>query len=429
MRLLFAMWEGSGSVPPELGVARRLIARGHSVTVIADPTIEGEARHAGCSFTPWTTAPHATTRAAGGAVFADYEYKSPLTMFAKARDTFLCGPAHAYAADMLTLLERDPHDAVVPCALLYGAVLGAEASRLPSVALLPNIYMFPADGMPPLGPGLMPARGFMGRARDRALRYVMTRLFDTGLPTINAARARLGLPPLIHVFDQYDRLDAFLLLTARAFDFPARLPPNVRYAGPVLDDPAWAKPWQPPWACDDPRPLVLVSFSSGYQAQEDVIRRTISALYSLGVRAVVTTGEALDPAAFLAPPHVHVVASALHGDLLPHAHAIVTHCGHGTTMKALIHGVPLVCIPMGRDQNDTAARVVARGAGVRLPPSASPERIASALRSVIDDEAYRTCAKRLGAAIAAEMSRDVAAEVEQIVAAAAHETMASSAGA
>lgn len=421
------MWEGSGSVPPELGVARRLIARGHSVTVIADPTIEREARIAGCAFTPWTTAPHATTRGRGGAIFPDYKYKTPLAGFKKWRDLFLCGPAHLYAADLMRVLAKEPHDAVVPCALLLGAVIGGEASRRPTIALMPNIYMFPATGMPPLGPGFMPARGPAGRLRDAVVRRVVTRLFDKGLPPVNAARSQLGLAPLAHLFDQYERIDAMLLLTAHAFDFPARLPSNVRYCGPILDDPVWAKSWQPPWPSDDTRPLVLVSFSSGYQAQEDVLRRTIAAVDALDVRAVVTTGEALDPGAFTASRRVHVVASAPHGDLMPQAHAIVTHCGHGTTMKALINGVPMVCIPMGRDQNDTAARVVARGAGIRLPVSATSDRIAAAIRTVLDVEAYRTSAKRLGAAIAAEMSQDVGATVEQIVAA-AHERMAPDAG-
>jgi UDP:flavonoid glycosyltransferase YjiC (YdhE family) len=35
-------------------------------------------------------------------------------------------------------------------------------------------------------------------------------------------------------------------------------------------------------------------------------------------------------------------------------------------IKALAAGVPLVCLPMGRDQEDTAARVTLSGSGVRL---------------------------------------------------------------
>jgi hypothetical protein len=55
--------------------------------------------------------------------------------------------------------------------------------------------------------------------------------------------------------------------------------------------------------------------------------------------------------------------SAPHGEILRQASLLITHCGHGTTLKALAAGVPMVCMPMGRDQNDTAARVVHASAG------------------------------------------------------------------
>jgi hypothetical protein len=49
-RFLFVMWEGGGTGPPELAVARRLVARGHSVHVLGDPTLEGSARAVGAAF-------------------------------------------------------------------------------------------------------------------------------------------------------------------------------------------------------------------------------------------------------------------------------------------------------------------------------------------------------------------------------------------
>ncbi len=95
---------------------------------------------------------------------------------------------------------------------------------------------------------------------------------------------------------------------------------------------------------------------------------------------------------------------------------MVTHCGHGTTIKALAAGVPLVCLPMGRDQNDVAARVVHRGAGVRLDPGAPAEQIAAAVRGVIDDPSYAAAAGRIAASIAEETAEDRAvAEIEAVL--------------
>jgi len=39
--------------------------------------------------------------------------------------------------------------------------------------------------------------------------------------------------------------------------------------------------------------------------------------------------------------------------VFPLADLVITHAGHGTLMRALSHGLPLVCLPMGRDQNQT----------------------------------------------------------------------------
>jgi UDP:flavonoid glycosyltransferase YjiC (YdhE family) len=84
-------------------------------------------------------------------------------------------------------------------------------------------------------------------------------------------------------------------------------------------------------------------------------------------------------------------------------------------MKALAAGVPMVCIPMGRDQNDTAARLVHHGVGVRLPPRASATRIARAVHDVLTDDRFRMNAARLSSAIAdARQTEDLVLELEAV---------------
>jgi UDP-glucoronosyl/UDP-glucosyl transferase len=58
------------------------------------------------------------------------------------------------------------------------------------------------------------------------------------------------------------------------------------------------------------------------------------------------------------PPNVVVTAFVPHARGFPHVAAIVSQCGHGTVMKALAHGIPLVCLPLCGDQPEVAARVV-----------------------------------------------------------------------
>jgi UDP:flavonoid glycosyltransferase YjiC (YdhE family) len=103
--------------------------------------------------------------------------------------------------------------------------------------------------------------------------------------------------------------------------------------------------------------------------------------------------------------------------VLPHADVVVTHCGHGTVIKSLANGVPLLCMPVGRDQPDTAARVVASGAGLRLRPGAGPRAIAAGLERILSEPSFRDAAGAMAAAIAADRKTDRAVETIESLAA------------
>jgi MGT family glycosyltransferase len=209
-----------------------------------------------------------------------------------------------------------------------------------------------------------------------------------------------------------------LVLTSPEFDFPcANLPPNVRYVGPQLADPTWAgsQVALPPGE----EPLVLVSCSSTHMDQLGLIRRAVAAVADLPVRALVTTGPTVDPeevrAGLDVGPAVSVVRSAPHSAVLPHASAVITHGGHGTVMKALAAGLPVVCLPLGRDQPDNAARLVAAGAGVRLKPKAGVGAIRAAVRQALDDPTLRAGAEKIGQAVAAQATSGLALdELEEV---------------
>ena len=83
---------------------------------------------------------------------------------------------------------------------------------------------------------------------------------------------------------------------------------------------------------------------------------------------------------------------------------VITHGGHGTVTRALAHGLPLLVVPMGRDQDDNALRVTARGAGLALPTTASGPEIAAAVNRLIVEPRFAAAARRLSAAIAADLS-------------------------
>jgi MGT family glycosyltransferase len=415
---LVAHWEGGGNTPPMLAVVRRLIARAHTVRVISDPCNRAEVEQTGAAFISWTRAPHRGDKSPESDLIKDWEVPPGPAILGRLRDRIFIGPSLAYAQDILEQLNRSPADVVITSEMLFGPMVAAEAAAVPCVVLSANVYLFPREGVPPFGPGLMPATNVLARLRDRVIRMMTVREFGKGTATFNETRRVLGLPPVRHPFDQLDRLAASLMLTSEAFDFKSSNPPaHVVYAGPELEDPAWSEPWRSPWPASDRRPLVLVGFSSTFQNQVDVLRRVIDALKDVDARAVVTAGPAIDPALLPIAPNVHVCASAPHNEVLKEAAAVVTHCGHGTVIRSLAAGVPLVCVPMGRDQNENAARVVFHGAGVRVKPTDSAATIRDAIRKVLASPSYRQRAAAIGDRIVEDARRSRAVPILEEVAA------------
>ncbi len=411
-RFLFVVWEGGGTIPPELSIAGQLVQRGHRVRVLGDPCVEEDARAAGCEFSSYRRAPHRHSRAAETDLLREWEARGQIGSAIRARDRLFFGPSLEYARDVLEELESFPADVACVDSMLFGAILGAEKAGVPIAVLMPNIYVYPAPGIPPMGPGFQPARGPLGRLRDAAWLRFSHKLMAKGVERLNEARAELGMPGTFRrATDQIATVDKILVMTSRAFDFPAQeLPPQVVYVGPQLVDPAWVGEWQSPWKKNDPRPLVVVSFSTTFQNQGRSLSRVIEALKTLPVRALVTLGPSLDPVDFRGSENVVVVSSASHAAIFPHASAVVTHAGHGTVLKALAAGLPLVCLPMGRDQNDNAARIVASGAGLRLSPRAGVRALRRAVRRLLAEPGFASNARRIAAVIAQETRRPRAVE-------------------
>jgi MGT family glycosyltransferase len=411
MRVLLVSWDGGGNLPPALVLGERLAERGHEVRLLGNASQERAALGAGCEFVSFERAPDCDSRRPETDLLRDWEIKPGPKLFARLRERLLFGPAGAYAADVLAELDRAPVDVVAADFLLFGALAAAERADCAAVGLVHTVYALPRVSGPPFGSGFALATGFVTRARERVFRSLSSRLWNKGLPALNAARTELGLDPLADVFDQLDRLDRVLVLGSDAFDFAAlcgaRLPENVRYVGPQVKLADRLAEREHP-------PLVLVSFSTTYQAQRPLLERVLEALASLPVRALLTTGPAVELDGAV-PPNVRVQRWVDHREVLPGASLVITHGGMGTVMASLAHGVPVVCLPMGRDQPDVAARLIHSGAGVRVRSRASAAQIAAAVRGALADPGLYSGARRLRRAIGAELDGNRAvAEIEAL---------------
>jgi MGT family glycosyltransferase len=378
-----------------LALARRLVERDHSIRVVGPASLRLRFEAVGCTFATYERVPNGVPVAAG--TTGNGRLRAALMALELAR----AAPVFAFAEDILAELHRAPADALLVDFMLAGAIAAAERAGLPTAALMHTVYCLPAPGRPPFGPGFKARRGWTGRLRDAVINGLLRHTRRPALTDLNEARRRLGLAPVRAAAEQLERVSRVLVLTSEAFDSPPSvLPPNVRYIGPQLDG-SRTEQANLPCVSHDRDPLVVVSFSTRFPA-ESVVQRVIDALAQLPVRGLVTLGPALAPGGLRVPPNVLIRSFMPRGAVLPHARLVITHAGLGTVMAALIHGVPLICMPIKNDQFENAARVVAAGAGRSLNTKVSRRALQRTILQVLNEPRFRHGAQRLAKTIDSE---------------------------
>ncbi len=302
------------------------------------------------------------------------------------------------AADLESAIERTRPDVVIVDVNAWGALAVAERWGGPWAAWQPYPTTLSSPQVPPFGPGLAPARGRPGRARDRVLRTVLGGALERAfMPGVNAVRAQVGVAPLASTDAMTLAIPTLLYCTAEPFEYPrSDWPESVVMVGPC----AWEPPATvPEWVAGLAEPVTLVTTSSEFQDDARLALAAIQGLAQVPGTVVVTMPSATLPDPSRIPGNVRVVDFLPHASVLPRASVVVTHGGMGATQKALAHGVPVVVVPFGRDQLEVARRVEVAGAGVRLPARRlSPERLRTAVEQA---RTLRHGAERMADAFAA----------------------------
>jgi MGT family glycosyltransferase len=346
---LLVTWEGGGNVAPLLVLASELVRRGHPVRVLGPPgAVEGRYRRAGIAY-------RATDSAARWSPEAQ----------------------RSLAGEVAAEVHRVPTDVAVVDYMQPAALSGAEAAGVPVVAFVHTLYARQAiaDHSP------------IHMAADAA--------------GVNELRAGLGLPPVDRLPDLLDRAALVLVTTLEALDRPeGAVPGNVRYVGPLVEAPGDDGGWLPPGTKAD-GPLVVVSMGTTPMDEAVVVRRVLDALDGAPVRVLVTLGPHLDDRRLPVPANATLSGYRRHAALLPHAGLSVNHGGLGTIGAALACGVPMVCLPLGRDQPSNAEAAAAVGAARVLPPDGEPAVLRAAVLVTLADDNYRRAAGRLADEIAA----------------------------
>ena len=253
-------------------------------------------------------------------------------------------------------LAAESTDVVVVDYLLRSLVCFAERLPVPSLLLIHTTFRFHggADG------DVAARRGWY--------------------EPVNAVRARTGLQALPPGTDSVTvalvrQAAGALVVLPREYDDWPDPPARVVHVGPIAEE-ATPTGWDSPWPLNDDRPLIVVSMGTTYMGHEQVLGRIMRALAGMEARVLVLTGSELAPAEIDSVPGVHVRRYVPHSAVLPHAALVVTHAGTGTLMASFTGGAPVICIPLGRDQDSNARRVEDSALAPRSLPLRHPNRSA-----------------------------------------------------
>ncbi len=402
MRVALVTVGSLGDVEPILALALGLGRAGHEVRVVAHASFAPLARSLGIDLRPTSSAdPRALLESRlGREAFA---VRNPVRAWR--------GFASLAEANVGTLFS----DALAACEgveVVGYSGLGlfpgyAAATRLgvPHFAahLVPigPTSEFPSAFMPP-GPAWLPG---YNRASHGLARWLLWRAFAPLADRASGREPRASRFPSSLALAAGARVSLFGVS-------PAVVPPPARWSAWARFTGYWFLDAPPAWTpspallrfLEEGPPPVVVGFGS--MSGRDPARTTrivVEALARSEVRGVLLHGwggleQRVLPTTMLA------LDFAPHAWLYLRAAAVVHHGGAGTTAAALRAGVPSVVVPFAFDQPFWAERVRRLGAGPAPVPerALTPERLARAIRCVVEDPGMALAARAICERIKAE---------------------------
>lgn len=263
---------------------------------------------------------------------------------------------------------------VVHDVLTLAPALAGELEGLPVATLIPHVYPGPLPGAPPYALGARLPRTPVGRAGWGMLEGLIEHGLRRGRAELNETRTRLGLRPLDRLYGGIsDKLA--LVATLPQLEYPRCWPANTHVVGPLV----WEPPYHDVAPPDGRTPLILVAPSTAHDSERALLSAALEGLRREPVRVLAATnrrqahgvpqsgGDRGPCVRTRVPSNARVVEWVSYSRAMPQSSLVITHAGHGTLVRALMAGRPVLAVPHSGDMAENAARTRWAGAGLRLP--------------------------------------------------------------
>ena len=372
LRVFLGAFGDPGHAFPMLALGSRLAARGHDVTL---ETWQRWREHVQAGGMRFVAAPEYP-------VFPTLE--RPLQPYeAVVRATAETRPAVAEARA----------DVVVHDILTLAPALAGELEGVPVATLIPHVYPAGAPGFPPYAFGARLPRTAVGRGLWRAFDRPLEAGLRRGRTELNETRAKLGLAPVARLHGGLSQ-QLCMVGTFPQLEYPRSWPPEVRLVGPLM--------WEPPYHDVEPppgsAPLVLVAPSTAQDPEHRLLRAAVAGLAKEEIRLLATWNRKPLQEPVPVPANARLVQWISYSRAMPKCALVICHAGHGTMVRALAGGAPVLAVPHSGDMAENAARADWAGVGVRLPWRLLGARtLRLAVRRALSDASLAARARELSA--------------------------------
>ncbi len=253
-------------------------------------------------------------------------------------------------------------DVVVHDILTLAPALAAELEAIPVATLIPHVYPVGHPGFPPYALGARLPRTRTGavlwRGFDRPVAHGLRR----GRQELNDTRQQLGLDPVPYLHGGLSR-ELCLVGTFPQLEYPRPWPEHVHVVGPLMWEPPFESIEPPP----GPEPLVLVAPSTAQDPEHRLLRAALPGLAREPVRVIATWNRRPLTVPLKVPANARLVEWLSYRETIARCALVICHAGHGTMVRALASGCPVLTVPHAGDMAENAARADWAGVGVRLP--------------------------------------------------------------
>jgi UDP:flavonoid glycosyltransferase YjiC (YdhE family) len=407
-----------GHLNAVLSVGRILVEQGHEVIGLSVHAFRDRIEHIGARFVPFSGAADLDLRDFAAA-YPEFRTMPPgieMTRFYFER--VFADPLIDQHKGMQKAIEQFAPDVIVADNLFLGALpllLGPRANRPPIIFVGSTYLLWHRPDDAPGNLGLPPAATNTYTEIAHQVDVAFMKPFGNYINTLLAGG---GFPALQqNIFDAVIQLpDACLQLTVPNFEFPRPdLPPTVHFLGAMPLVPKQAP--IPAWAGDLDGSRKVIFVTQGTLSNHDftqLVGPTLSALESNPDLLVVVGagGRSIGDLPKPLPANARAASYLPFEWLLPKVDVFITNGGYNTVNQALTYGIPLVTAGLTEDKADVNARVEWSGAGIDLKTNTpTPEALAKAVRSVLNEPRYRSSAAQLATEFAKFDTRQVVTRI------------------